>query len=239
MFFVQHFDELDSTNSYLKRNYSSLEDKTVIVASHQTSGRGRLSRTWEDDSHALMFSILLKKDLNLNRVSLLPLLVGVSLVKTLEEFGFDPSIKWPNDILLENRKCAGILLESIYQDKLECLIVGVGLNVNNKSFPKELENKAVSLSQISLKEYIIKDVLDRFLDHFEKDYEDFLKGNDQFLEVLKSHFYLQGRKVHLNYYGEDKEGEVIGIDENGNLLLSHQGQIQSIRAGEVTLENNY
>lgn len=234
-----YFDEIDSTNSYLKREYESLEDMTIVCAGHQTAGKGRRGRKWEDDKDSLMFSILLKKDIDARRSELLPLLCGVSLYSLLEENHIKASIKWPNDVLIQNKKCAGILLEAVTKEKMEAIILGIGINVNNASFPEDIQNKAISLYEAAGHRFEKKEILNQFVSEFVKYYGSYLKKEDSFLDVLQSHSYLDGREVILNYYGEDRHGKVLGIAKDGSLLLLENGKETKIKSGEVTLEHNY
>ncbi len=234
-----YFEEIDSTNSYLKREYEHLSDMTIVSAGHQYAGKGRLGRKWEDDSHSLVFSILLKDSLEEDRSHLLPLLSGVSLLTTLEDYSIPSLIKWPNDVLIEGKKCAGILLESICEEEIKALIIGIGINVNTKEFPDELKNKAISLSQYSKKEYDKKEVLHSFISHFEKFYLDYQNNEDTFLEILKKHSYLDQKEITLNYYGENKHVKVLGILDDGSLQVKEGEKVYSVSSGEATLEKNY
>lgn len=239
MFSILQFEEIDSTNAYLKREYSNLKDMTVVTSLHQTQGRGRLSRIWQDDKKSLMFSLLLKENLNPARLSLLPLLTGACVLKTMEEYNLPASIKWPNDILLLEKKCAGILLESVTKDVLQCLVIGVGINLNDEAFPSSIQDKAISLKQVTGQDYDKNDFLNRFLKHFEITYQAYLNGDDSYLDIIRSHFYLQDKTVLLNYYQENKHVKVKGIDDLGNLLVTDGDTLKSINSGEVTLENTY
>jgi BirA family transcriptional regulator, biotin operon repressor / biotin---[acetyl-CoA-carboxylase] ligase len=236
---VLYFDEIDSTNSYLKREYQKLENRTLVYCGHQTAGKGRLGRVWKDDSDSLMFSILLKETVKMGRMELLPLLCGVVLHLTLKELGIDSQIKWPNDILLGDRKCAGILLESIYEDSLNAVVIGIGINVNNTSFPDEIKDKACSLRMVHPEEIDKRKLLFSFYERFLKEYEKFLTDDDSFLQILKDHSYLDGKKVLLDYYGENLTCIVEGINKDGTLRVYDGIQRRDIKSGEVTLQSNY
>lgn len=235
-----YFDEIDSTNSYLKREYVSLSDQTLVYTKHQTKGKGRLGRVWQDDSNSLLFSILLKKDIQDKKINLLPLLTGVSLFETLNELGIVSQIKWPNDVLIKDKKCAGILLESIYESKLDALILGIGVNLNNKSFPLELKDKATSLFLETKQLYEKEPFLEIFIRKFEQRYQKFLQNDFSFIDILKKNSYLDNKKVKLNYYNEDKVCHVIQINDDGTLKVKdEEGKIYDMNSGEVTLEKNY
>lgn len=234
------FDELDSTNSYLKREYPSLKDMTVVVASHQNAGKGRLGRKWEDDSSSLLFSILLRDSLDMEHAPLLSLLSGVCLHESLKDCSIDSEIKWPNDVLIQGKKCAGILLESVVSDKPEALIVGIGVNLNNEGFQGELEDKAASLFLASGRKYDRMEFLKVFLRHFRRRYGQFRKKDFSFLSVLKEHSYLDGKEILLDYYGENLKCRVVSVLDDGRLeVIDRNGRIHDVDSGEASLCRNY
>lgn len=240
MFSYLYFEELDSTNTYLKTHYQELASGTVVYTDHQTQGRGRLGRDWKDDKKSLVFSLLLKDNLNPKRTSLLALLSGTSMAKTIEEEGIPVQLKWPNDVMVNEKKVCGILVEGISQgEKPEAIIIGIGLNLNDTEFPSDLKNKAISLYQATGKTFDKKEMLDKFLKNFESFYQGYRKGNDEFLSYFQSHSYLQGKEVYLNYYGENLKATVVGITFEGKLKVKINGEEKELESGEVTLEENY
>lgn len=239
MHHILHFQEIDSTNTYLKREYAGLPDQSVVLADHQTQGRGRLGRIWSDNSDSLTFSLLLKSGIRPKSSSLLPLLAGASLILTLKKLGIEATIKWPNDILLQGKKVCGILAEAIYDPDLKAIILGIGLNLNDKAFPAEIQNKAISLYQVTGRRFVPMEVLHLFLNEFDVLYANFSKGRKDFLPIVKAHFFLTGKRIYLNYYGEDLHTEVCGLADDGRLEVKSEDKILLINAGEVTLEENY
>ena len=130
-----HFDTINSTNTYLKENYLSLEHLTVVSASHQTQGRGRNGRFWYDEDDA-MFSILLKE--NISNPTDYTFIAALTVLKVLNFYNLKPLIKWPNDLYVNDKKIAGILLEGVIKDnKQACVIIGIGVNTNSISFNNE------------------------------------------------------------------------------------------------------
>ena len=184
------FDEIDSTNLYLKKNYDKLPNWTIVQANFQTAGRGRFSRTFEvDKGKGMIESILLKDDFAFDNHELLSILTGVALCKTLEKYGFDPMIKWPNDVLLNGKKVSGILLESVIGEKMEALIIGIGVNINQDKFSEELNN-AISLKMISNKEFSVDKFSSEFNKIFSFMYENFMVTNEKsFINYVKNKNY--------------------------------------------------
>lgn len=233
------FDTLDSTNSYLKRNGKHLDHFTVVQANHQEKGKGRLGRSWQDQGNSLLFSILLKEKIEPERVPLLSLLAGASVVLTLEHYGLTPLVKWPNDTLVSEKKISGILTEAVSEGEDIFYIVGIGINLNQKGFEGELSQKATSLFLLTKKEYDKEEVLTVLLSYFTSLYQDYIQGGKKFLTVVKSHSYLDQKEVSLDYYGEHIHGTVIDITDKGTLLLDVSGKQIEVSSGEVTLNQMY
>ena len=233
------FDTLDSTNSYLKRNGKYLDHFTVVQANHQEKGKGRLGRSWQDQGNSLLFSILLKEKIEPERVPLLSLLAGASVVLTLEHYGLTPLVKWPNDTLVSEKKISGILTEAVSEGEDIFYIVGIGINLNQKEFEGELSQKATSLFLLTKKEYNKEEVLTVLLSYFTSLYQDYIQGGKKFLTVVKSHSYLDQKEVSLDYYGEHIHGTVIDITDKGTLLLDVSGKQIEVSSGEVTLNQMY
>ena len=233
------FDTLDSTNSYLKRNGKYLDHFTVVQANHQEQGKGRLGRSWQDQGNSLLFSILLKEKIEPERVPLLSLLAGASVVLTLEHYGLTPLVKWPNDTLVSEKKISGILTEAVSEGENIFYIVGIGINLNQKEFEGELSQKATSLFLLTKKEYDKEEVLTVLLSYFTPLYQDYIQGVKKFLTVVKSHSYLDQKEVSLDYYGEHIHGTVIDITDKGTLLLDVSGKQIEVSSGEVTLNQMY
>lgn len=233
------FDTLDSTNSYLKRNGKYLDHFTVVQANHQEQGKGRLGRSWQDQGNSLLFSLLLKEKIEPERVPLLSLLAGASVVLTLEHYGLTPLVKWPNDTLVSEKKISGILTEAVSEGEDIFYIVGIGINLNQKEFEGELSQKATSLFLLTKKEYDKEEVLTVLLSYFTSLYQDYIQGGKKFLTVVKSHSYLDQKEVSLDYYGEHIHGTVIDITDKGTLLLDVSGKQIEVSSGEVTLNQMY
>ena len=230
-----HFQSIDSTNRYVKDNYASLENGTVVVAEHQTAGRGRLGRTWLDDGTSLMFSLLLKGKEIEQDPAMLSLLAGAAMSSAIESLGIATQIKWPNDILIDGKKVAGILLEGVSQQTLEAVIIGIGVNVNSLGFDPSIQSKATSLRLASSKTIDKQHLLENFLAEFDR-----LSGDkEKYMSIVCSHSYLDGKTVYLSYYGENKVAKAVAITSDGKLLLEEEGRRYTVGSGEVTLEKTY
>ena len=140
---IYKFEELDSTNKYVLENYENLNDLDVVYTLKQTNGRGRLGRSWECNESIAM-SIVLKDKLSFD-LGLVSFVAASALYNVTSKYTNAVSIKWPNDIMVNDQKICGILCQSKIIIKVECLVVGIGFNTNNESFDGDLKEKATSL----------------------------------------------------------------------------------------------
>jgi len=234
MYKIIKFETLPSTNLYLKQNYQTLDEFTIITTDNQTNGKGRLNRTWNSKKDDLTFSILLKPNIDSSKLPLISLIAGASLCRVINKY-IKSKIKWPNDILVNNKKIAGILVEGVYSNKTEAIIVGIGLNVNSVEFPDDLIIKATSLKK-ELNKYIDKEkILNKIIKEFIIIYNEFLHGNNIYLDIVRENNYLKNKKAYIN----NNEVEILDIDYNGNLIIKDQEEIKEIYYGEITLEKLY
>lgn len=231
---ILKFDSINSTNTYLKENYSSLDNLTIVRANHQTSGKGRLGRTWQDDDD-LLFSILIKE--GLDNPTDYSLLIASTLVNSLIDF--NPMVKWPNDIMINDKKVSGILLEAITKERIECVIIGVGINVNTNCFSSDLLNKAISLKQVINKKIDKELLFNKIIERFTEDYSDYINHISNYIDTIKEHFYLQYKIVSFNYQGKPHTGKVIGLENNGKIIIETSKEKLYISTGEITLEDIY
>lgn len=225
-----HLESIDSTNTYLKNNYKNLDNLTFVSADEQTSGKGRSNRKWiSEKGKNLMFSLLIKDEKLINNFKSLSISSAYTIIKVLEEYGLkDLSIKWPNDVYVKDKKICGILLESISIEKIEALIVGIGLNVNQKEFVgeylieptsmyKEL-NKEIDL--IKLKNKIYKNLLENY-------------NKNIYREILE-YDYLKGKQAKAYINNEIKDISIIGINEDYSLKIKVDNIEKDIYAGEIS-----
>ena len=159
------FDELDSTNDYLRRNHKSHEEFDVISARTQTHGKARRQNDWVSMDGMAIFSFFLKErdDWEIENYLKLPLIAGLATINGLKKIeNLEYKFKWTNDVYLKNKKLCGILLEKTEN----VYIVGIGINVNN-ILPENLQNKAISLTQLTNKKYQIDEVIKNIVSEFQ------------------------------------------------------------------------
>jgi BirA family biotin operon repressor/biotin-[acetyl-CoA-carboxylase] ligase len=233
---------VDSTNSYLaKLPQEQKQDGMVVAADMQTGGRGRMGRVWHSPSGcSLYFSVLLRPNAAPSELPQLALVVGVAVCAALErlcpDIGF--GIKWPNDILIERRKVAGILCEMEAEaDAVHQVILGVGLNVNTPrtGFPKELQPIATSLREALGRDISRSAVLCGILNQLEKDYMIWQQeGLAPLLPRLQKLSVLKGLDVTVEGPRGRLQGVAEGCSPEGCLQVRlKDGSLRSVPSGEV------
>lgn len=236
---IQRFDVIDSTNLELKRKYRELEHGMVCVAEYQTQGRGRMNRKWVSSRNAaLMFSILLFPSQKPDKFATITPLVGLAVVETLKQFGIEAKLKWPNDVVIESKKCCGILCEGIFEEK-NAIIVGIGINVTNEEsdFDESFRNSATSLSEVSKRTIDKGELLDAFLNNFQVIYKIWDEsGFFTFRKQIEKILAKNGEQI-LVIDGENKFWAVIqGLSSEGELIVkAEDGENLALQSGEISI----
>jgi BirA family biotin operon repressor/biotin-[acetyl-CoA-carboxylase] ligase len=233
---VEVVDEAPSTNALVAgRARAGAAEGLVVVAEHQTAGRGRLDRTWETPARAaLTFSVLLRPQVTPERWPWLPLLTGYAVARALREAGFEPALKWPNDVLLEDGKVAGILVERVDTPDGPAAVVGVGLNVSTT--PEELPvETATSLAIAAGTAPDRTDTLLAMLAALQEEYDAWQGGG---AEALRSAYLSActtlGREVRVDLPGGGVlTGRATGVDAGGRLTLVTADGEKAVGAGDV------
>jgi BirA family biotin operon repressor/biotin-[acetyl-CoA-carboxylase] ligase len=224
-------DAIDSTNSYLRQLSvtEAIEDFTVAVANHQTKGRGQMGTQWSSQaSKNLMVSVF--KDvsfLNLGHHFFISIAVSLSILEALESFNIkNLKVKWPNDILSENKKIGGILIENVIkQAKINATIIGFGVNVNQTEF--DHLPQASSMRLISGRVYELEEVLQAILVKLEQYFK--ILEQKQF-EILKTAYENQLFRKDKPSTFRDTDGHLFsgyikGVSNSGNLLIMVEDDI--------------
>jgi BirA family biotin operon repressor/biotin-[acetyl-CoA-carboxylase] ligase len=231
------FDELDSTNNYIKQHLDVLDSGTIVIAKNQTNGYGRKGRVWfNDKENSLTLSMLVKQNLREN-LGLITQLTAVSVLKTLEQYNIKASIKWPNDILINNKKVCGILVENIISKNSVSVIIGIGININNKKFDKSIIDKATSLYLETNQRFDVLNIQNILLEKLENYYYQYLNNNTEFLDISRSNSCLIGKEIYLE--NQDETALVKGIDNLGRLIVEINGLEKVYSGSEVSLSNTY
>jgi BirA family biotin operon repressor/biotin-[acetyl-CoA-carboxylase] ligase len=208
----------------------------VVVAETQSASRGRLGRRWISQAGNLYFSVLLYPDTN--ALPLLNPLAGIAVARAIRQVvGPMPAIKWPNDIMIEGRKVAGILAETaVAGSQIRHAIIGIGINVTmDVSEAAEIADTAGSLNQYADGEVDRAELLRRILQHMDALYLDILRGRSPIPEWRRWLDTL-GQRVVVSHGNLSECGVAEDIDESGNLLLrTDDGSLLTLTAGDITL----
>ena len=237
-------DAIDSTNSYLKKIIleKDISDYTIVTANFQTEGKGQLGYMWEsEDSKNLLCSIY-KKDLGIKVEDqfVLSMLVSLSIIRTLEKLNLPKLyIKWPNDIMSDNKKICGILIENmVKQNSIKESVIGIGLNVNQDTF-KNLPN-ATSIKKIKGVAFNIDELLNDLANNIKKQFIDFNQSKidlifRQYEDVL---YRMNIPSTFKNSEGDVFTGFIKGVNNLGRLkVLLEDNLIKSYSIKDISLMN--
>lgn len=239
---IIHFHSIPSTNDSAKEFASNkAKEGLVITAEQQSAGRGRRGRTWESPKGTgIWMSILLRPNIPPSQAPKFTLLAAVAVASAIKEVSkVDVKIKWPNDLIINNKKVCGILTEmSAEMDFINYIIVGIGVNVNamSRDFPEELQKTAISLAQV-LGEKIPRQKLSRkILENIETRYLAFIETMDfeEILQEWRVASYTLGKQVKTTWNGEEMIAMAEDINEDGALMLrTDQDKLIEISFGDV------
>lgn len=235
---LRYFREVRSTNQTADEMASGAgdgtgcRDGTVVLAEMQTSGKGRMSRPWLSPPGGVYMSLILKPDISLAKVYRINMAISLAITKTLFSlYGLQARIKWPNDILIEERKLCGILMEiSAEVDQLKYAIVGIGINANMDASRFPTEWNATSLSAELGHEILRIELIQRLLHNIEEAYSDL--GSIQTYMLWREHSATLGRIVRITSQEGDIEGEAVALSEDGALEIKLPEGIRRVMAGD-------
>ena len=241
------FENIGSTNNYIKEHADEFADGTLVVSEEQKSGRGRLGREWTSPSgKGIWMSLLLKPEISPQNAPQITQIAAAALVETINDlYGLEAKVKWPNDIVVNGRKVCGILTEMDAElGSVSYIVLGIGINANIDVFDGELADKATSL-KIEIGEAVDRkkllfhflNCLERLLNPFFED-EDFEKA----LNICRKHSAVIGKKIWIKEKNISVEVLATGINDSGELVVQYEdGSEKTILSGEVSIrsENGY
>lgn len=234
------FDELDSTNNYLKKLGSQGENEdTLVIAQSQTNGRGRMGRTfYSPDETGIYFSLLLHPEFSAEKSLFLTVMAAVSVAETVMKYNKnDVKIKWVNDIYIDGKKVCGILTEGSInaEKKLDYAVVGIGINViaPENGFPEDIKDIATAIfpgkTEDNIKEKIVAEVVNRFFKMYNGIDTDFVKR-------YKEYSFLTGKEINIISAGSVRPATVLDITDDCHLLVKNEkGEIEEISSGDVSV----
>ncbi|HYJ90248.1 MAG TPA: biotin--[acetyl-CoA-carboxylase] ligase [Pyrinomonadaceae bacterium] len=242
-FTVLRFDSIDSTNTEaLKHARLGADEGLCIAARQQTAGRGRRGRNWVSPRDAGFYlSIVLRPQLDPETLPLITLATAIAVHDTLAEIGLKPDIKWPNDILVGEKKICGILAETTETKEGLAIIVGIGINLTSKRFPDDIAQSATSIEaetgramKFSTLETFLEQPLLKLVAYW---YERLLEPGGAAVvrdEWASRSTYFSGKQVRVTLSNESFTGVTDGLEPNGALRIKRDdSQLAIVQAGDV------
>jgi BirA family biotin operon repressor/biotin-[acetyl-CoA-carboxylase] ligase len=236
------YDTLESTNDKAKEIAAYSEEGTVILAREQTKGKGRLGRVWSSTKDKdILMSIILKPEIQIKDIPKITLVGATAINMALRDIGIDSQIKWPNDIVIENKKVSGILTEMSSNSRdINYVIMGIGINVNQdiQDIPEELQYKSISLKIVKNSVIDKRELLNNILERFRTLYMPFRSNGDmeKVINIYRENSIVIGKEI-LVIKGKDKirKGVAIDINHRGELLVEFPEGLEEICSGEVSI----
>ena len=239
------YSEVSSTNTVARfLSESGVENGSVVISESQTSARGRSGKSWASPLGGVWLSIILNPDVDHSKLPLITLATGVAVAKTLERIGIENAeIKWPNDIMINDKKVCGILTEAVAKfNTIENVIIGVGIDANLEieDFPEELQEGTTTLEKELGRKGNENLLIKMFLEEFEKISEMFI--HEKYEEILKEwrkRSYTIGKIVEVRKpFNKYYDGYVIGISREGALVVEKiDGSLEKVISGECIIKN--
>jgi len=239
---IYYFGTIDSTQNFaLELSQKPHENGSLVIADRQTQGRGRLNRKWISPKGGIWMSILLKPNFEPSHTSLFPMVTSLALAVSIEKtLKIKTELKWPNDVTIKGNKVAGILIDaSVESNKIDYLIIGIGINfkINPGTISKSIKQKKYGITTLISKGQDVRPVelVQQFLLELEKTYNNILTGNVGTIrkEWMKRSSTI-GKNVTITTTTGTLKGKVTGIDKTGALVLSRNGNVQHVLAGDMT-----
>ncbi|KXO16196.1 biotin--[acetyl-CoA-carboxylase] ligase [Peptoniphilus sp. GNH] len=230
---INIFDEITSTNDFLKKEILSRDNLEVCLADFQTKGRGRFGRTFESPRGRGIYMSLVLKDTFIDIDSILTLRIGLAVYEALKAYSDNLKLKWVNDIYLNEKKLGGILIEGVYnpfKQKIDRLVAGIGINVLAADMPIELRDKVSFLNTKTSRNELIASILNEIFTIRNKTSE-YVVENFEKLNLLK------GRYISYMVEGREAFGKVLGISKDGFLELEVGNEKILLNSGEVSIKS--
>jgi BirA family biotin operon repressor/biotin-[acetyl-CoA-carboxylase] ligase len=235
---ITTLESVDSTQNYARKMADAgAPEGTVVVALEQKAGKGRMSRAWSSPKGGLWFTLLLRPLIPMRELYKLTLLFGVSVARALESYDLKPSLKWPNDVLVNGKKICGILMETSGEpDRVEYVLVGIGLNVNFSScdLPNAIRSSSISMHDLLNRRMDRADLLSLILENSESLYLSAAKeGFQKIINAWRSMSCTTGRTVAVQSFGGSISGRAVDIDDDGSLIVETKEGRKKVYSGDV------
>ncbi len=239
---IYYFDVLESTQNFANEIARKKENfGAIVIAESQTSGKGRQGRDWISPKGGIWLSIILEPEFDLYKITLIPFAVAIALAISIEKtLGIQTKLKWPNDITLNGKKIAGIIIDaSIQSTKIESIVIGVGINFNVNV--KKIESKIKKRTNYYGVASLIKDknvkpaaLVKEFFAELEKIL--IILSENKTIELTKKWTKRSstiGQTVTVTDLDSKITGKAVGLDKDGSLIIRHGGKLTRITSGDI------
>ena len=232
---ILYLDTVDSTNEYLKRNADKLNKNTVVVARTQTNGKGRLGRHFQSDDGGLYMSVFLKPHLSPQQSLFITPAAAVAVAKAVENVcKKQTEIKWVNDVYINSKKVSGILAESKIDSNgnaLEYVVLGIGINLFQQNFGKEIEDIAANVFDAPPAEKQRDEIIKQILDNLSA----YLDG-ESFMDEYRSRSNVIGKEILVIKPTESFLAKALEIDDDASLVVqTKDGRVEKLCYGEISV----
>lgn len=233
---IEYFDEIDSTNDYLKR--TSHQEGDIVLAENQTKGKGRNGKSFHSPKQkGIYVSFVLKPQLTIFDSLKVTACLAVSLVKAIEKnYPVHPQIKWVNDLMINDFKIAGILCEASLEmntAKIDHMIVGIGINVHSYTMPEELKNIAECIEDFCSVVIPREQLLIDFFNIFYQDYCQL--SSSSWLNFYRQHSYVLHQDITVYENNQSYQAYVLDINDDASLKIQTEHGIKTLNSGEVSI----
>lgn len=236
-----YFEELESTNTHVKRlSRSEISHGLLCLANYQTRGRGQYEKNWESQPGQNLTFTLTFIPTQSSRFHVFTLVCANGIIEEIEnQTGFKAAIKWPNDIYVNEKKVGGLLTEATFSgNRIDRLLVGIGLNINQSFFTEDLQDKATSLKLLTGKEQSREHFLANLLSRIEYGYRRWQKRDVTLMKEINQKILGYGQWVRLQINGKirDEPAKLLGMNEEGQLaVVNQEGEIETFSYEQIRI----
>ena len=240
---IYYFDTIDSTQNFaIELASKKTEGGTLVVSEKQTHGRGRLDRKWISPSGGIWLSLILRPEFDISVSTLFPLITSLALAIAIEQIlKIKPKLKWPNDVTVNDKKVAGILIDaSVESGKIDYLVLGIGINfkINPVEVEKMIKHTAnyYGVTTLLKKNENISPtkLVQRFLLELEKIYQTSLKEPEFLIREWTNRSSTIGKSITMTLPNETLRGKALRIDGDGALVISNKGKTRRVIFGDIS-----
>lgn len=238
---IFYYDKLESTNCKAKEIAFQVDEGSLVVAEEQTASKGRLGRTWSSyKNRGIYMSVILKPNTDPVEVARLTLLGAAAINLALKDIGIDSFIKWPNDVVINGKKVAGVLTEMHSElGTINYVVLGIGINANIdlEQIPLEIKDKATSLKIIKGEEVDRRELFIKLVSRIDELYKEFIQTGEigSSIQICKDKSAIIGKDIIVHQGTLKRQGRAIELNNKGELVVEFETGIEDLFSGEISI----